>query len=271
MPIRIQLSGRVNSPIEGPIPVWRVASPRTTVGTELALADTQPQSVSEAMATDEKLIGVNNLVPISFLEQALQLADAVALIQVGDVGTATGFLVAADILLTNNHVLGNADDASVSVVRFRYQMDMLGRLEQSEYVRCLPDSFFYTNPDLDYSLVRLDSTPGLRYGVIPLSGSTQINDGDHVNIIQHPLGQPKQIAMVDNEVQYVDDTVTQYLTDTLPGSSGSPVFNDSWELVALHHSGGWIPEPSDGSTHFRNEGIRISAIMNDLVKLGLAG
>jgi hypothetical protein len=29
----------------------------------------------------------------------------------------------------------------------------------------------------------------------------------------------------------------RYETDTQPGSSGSPVFNDQWQLAALHHSG----------------------------------
>jgi V8-like Glu-specific endopeptidase len=59
----------------------------------------------------------------------------------------------------------------------------------------------------------------------------------------------------------------QYITDTLPGSSGSPVFNDDWRIVALHHSGGNIPEPSTNSIHFRNEGIRIGAILADLPPL----
>jgi V8-like Glu-specific endopeptidase len=90
---------------------------------------------------------------------------------------------------------------------------------------------------------------------------------DKVNIIQHPAGGPKQIAMNDNEVKYVDETVVQYITDTLPGSSGSPVFNDDWQVIALHHSGGNIPEPSTNSIHFRNEGIRIGAIIKDLPAL----
>jgi hypothetical protein len=42
-------------------------------------------------------------------------------------------------------------------------------------------------------------------------------------------------------------------------------------LVALHHSGGWLPEPNSSSTHFRNEGILLSAIIDDLVAAGLAG
>ena len=70
--------------------------------------------------------------------------------------------------------------------------------------------------------------------------------------------------MNDNQVKYMDETVVQYITDTLPGASGSPVFNDNWQVAALHHSGGNIPEPSTNSIHFRNEGIRIGAIIGDM-------
>ncbi|MCK4825594.1 trypsin-like peptidase domain-containing protein, partial [bacterium] len=76
-----------------------------------------------------------------------------------------------------------------------------------------------------------------------------------------------QIAMNDNEVKYADETIVQYITDTLPGSSGSPVFNDNWQVIALHHSGGSIPEPSTNSIHFRNEGIRIGAVIKDIPTL----
>jgi V8-like Glu-specific endopeptidase len=58
--------------------------------------------------------------------------------------------------------------------------------------------------------------------------------------------------------------VIQYLADTLVGSSGSPVFNESAEIIAIHHSGGWLYEPSTSLAYFRNEGIRIAAILNDI-------
>jgi endonuclease G, mitochondrial len=58
------------------------------------------------------------------------------------------------------------------------------------------------------------------------------------------------------------------VTDTLPGSSGSPVFNLACEAVALHHWGSphRQTEDADGRpiTRFANEGIRISAIMVEL-------
>src|SRR5262249_30789464 len=58
----------------------------------------------------------------------------------------------------------------------------------------------------------------------------------------------------------VFDEFLHYEADTQPGSSGSPVFNDQWELVALHHASVPAPEhPELGK--FVNEGIRISRLL----------
>jgi V8-like Glu-specific endopeptidase len=78
------------------------------------------------------------------------------------------------------------------------------------------------------------------------------------------LGQHKQISLQNNFVQYVGGNVMQYITSTLNGSSGSPVFNDGWEVLALHHAGGNIPEPTTQQRYFRNEGILVTSILADL-------
>jgi len=85
-----------------------------------------------------------------------------------------------------------------------------------------------------------------------------------VNIIQHPAGRPKEISFQSNFVEYTGGNVVQYVTSTLNGSSGSPVFNDGWEVVALHHAGGNIPEPTTQKRYFRNEGILAEKILFDL-------
>ena len=82
--------------------------------------------------------------------------------------------------------------------------------------------------------------------------------------IQHSQGLPKQISLQNNFVEYVGGNVVQYVTSTLPGSSGSPVFNDAWEVVAIHHSGGNIPEPTTQKQYSRNEGILIESILSDI-------
>ncbi|BBD63609.1 hypothetical protein NIES2109_64840 (plasmid) [Nostoc sp. HK-01] len=60
------------------------------------------------------------------------------------------------------------------------------------------------------------------------------------------------------------NNVVQYVTSTLQGSSGSPVFNDAWDVVALHHAGGNILEPTTQLHYFRNEGILVENILADL-------
>jgi V8-like Glu-specific endopeptidase len=72
-------------------------------------------------------------------------------------------------------------------------------------------------------------------------------------------------------VAYADDRLVQYLTDTLPGSSGAPVFDSDWHVVALHHSGGWLTEPASKRVFFRNEGIHINAVLRGLAANGLLG
>ena len=63
---------------------------------------------------------------------------------------------------------------------------------------------------------------------------------DPVNIVQHPKGELKQIAIRNNTLLDLPedsglDKFAHYETDTEQGSSGSPVLNDQWEV--LHHSG----------------------------------
>ena len=81
--------------------------------------------------------------------------------------------------------------------------------------------------------------PGLAaYGWLPLiEDAGKLLVRETVTIIQHPNGEPKQLAIRKNQVVDELELFIPYQTDTDPGSSGSPVFNDQWEVVALHHSG----------------------------------
>ena len=58
---------------------------------------------------------------------------------------------------------------------------------------------------------------------------------EKLNIIHHPNGDYKQISIRANTFVGLDDTRIFYETDTAQGSSGSPVFNDQWQVVGLHH------------------------------------
>lgn len=250
--------------IQGPQVIWK-ASAENSLSTRMEMFRA---IVTEDMANTnfEKIINDNNLKPIAFLEQGIAVSKPVAHITLADGGMATGFLIVPDVLLTNRHVFRVKDDAKNATVRFNYQTDLYGNFLPSDEYNCDPNSLFKNNEELDYAVVRIKGEAGMKGGLLKLKPLDARVD-DKVNIIQHPAGGSKQIAMNDNEVKYVDETIVQYITDTLPGSSGSPVFNDNWQVIALHHSGGNIPEPSTNSIHFRNEGIRIGAIIRDLPPL----
>ena len=62
--------------------------------------------------------------------------------------------------------------------------------------------------------------------------------GDRVIIVQHPKGRHQQIVLNNNRVinNGLYKNFLRYTADSDYGSSGSPVFNTKWELVALHHA-----------------------------------
>lgn len=214
----------------------------------------------------EKIIGEKTLRPISFLQQGLEVSRSVAYVGVRNSQlswSGTGFLVAENLLLTNNHILPSSDLVSGTIFRFNYEENFQGEAQKVDEYRPKSQGIFHTNKALDYTLVEIEAEPGKKWGFLPLM-SRVVRRDNRVNIIQHPLGQPKQISLQNNFVQYVGGNVVQYVTSTLQGSSGSPVFNDAWEVVALHHAGGNILEPNTQQRYFRNEGTLIESILADL-------
>jgi V8-like Glu-specific endopeptidase len=219
----------------------------------------KPEEYTKARIRYELIVDQSNLLPFDFFRTGDRLGRAVVKIQRGDGASGTGFLVAPDVLLTNHHVLPDAAVAAESRAVANYERtpspDPAGA---SAIVTLEPESLFVTNAELDFTFC---GVRGLDYlGVVPLNrDSLSIAEREYVNIIQHPRGRPKEVAVQDNRVVKADNVVVHYSCDTEPGSSGSPVFNNQWRLVALHHAS--VPA-DDGAEppKYLNEGIRLSAI-----------
>lgn len=219
--------------------------------------------------TLEKIIGpVSTLLPISFLEVGLEKAGAVARIVREDGALGTGFLADGNLLVTNNHVLASETEAQSTKAQFNFQLSSTGLALPAHEYELAPEVAFATSAADDWTVVQVQDDPADQWGTIRLQ-RCDLQRGDRVNIIQHPMGGPKQIALYHNIVLYVGHNRIQYLTDTLPGSSGSPVFDSNWQVVALHHSGGYLREPGTKQVYYRNEGILINAIIDGLEEAGL--
>lgn len=217
----------------------------------------------------ERILGKSDLFPISYMQIGTNSGNPVCCIRIRDdkgsfIGSGTGFLVSDKVLMTNNHVIDSMQTALNSIVEFNYQDDENFMPCPTSTFRLDPEQFFVTDEKLDFTLVALKENPASEkqpkdFGHLRLIAQEgKILEGEYVSIIQHPKGGPKAVTIRENKVSSIFDDFIHYLTDTEPGSSGSPVFNDQWIVVALHHSG--VPNPDKKREWIANEGIRISSI-----------
>jgi V8-like Glu-specific endopeptidase len=233
----------------------------------------------------ERLIGSNDLLPVSYFLRGAEVGHAVGRVvttdgQGHDISYGTAFLVAPDVVLTNHHVLPDKEVAGASVIQFNYQFGVDGQMEHLVTVTIDPDRYV-SSDELDFALAGVVFAPGdqgPRAWLPLLASAAKIINDEPVTIVQHPNAQPKQVALRNNKVIDILPDFLHYTTDTAPGASGSPVFNDQWEVVALHHAGvpevdengqiltargtPWNETMGDDAIHWiANEGVRISQIM----------
>lgn len=209
----------------------------------------------------EKVIGENTLRDIRMLELGLEASRAVVRIRTaGSLGS--GFLAGTRLVMTNHHVIDTPAAAAQSMFTFNYQLDRQLQPAPTQTTRALPDGLFYTNAELDVTVVEIEETPD---GVAPLTLTRQrVQPDTRVNIIQHPGGHYKKISLQNNFVAFANAQTIQYLTTTEPGLSGSPVFNNDFLVVGIHHSGGNLLEPDSNRRYLRNAGSSMPAVLDDI-------
>jgi endonuclease I/V8-like Glu-specific endopeptidase len=292
-PLEIELDNRVEMRIEN---LGFADTEARTLAREVRASGGRFEAAAAARGRRpglERIIGDDDLLSSAFLARGARAAECVCCILEGEVRIGTGFLVAPRLLMTNAHVVLSQENA----VRCRAEFDFEDAIdhpgtEGSVVFRLLPEEFFVISPEeeLDYALVAVEATSVNEkekkklqdYGFLPLNPTVgNALRGECLNIIQHPNGAPKRIALRQNRFTALLDRYVHYETDTMPGSSGSPVFNDQWEVVCLHHSG--VPLVDSQGRYLTkdnrvwrededpaliqwigNEGVRISRIVADV-------
>jgi len=204
-------------------------------------------------------------------------------------GAGTGWMIASDLILTNYHVLRNrpqaqttqpsaADLTSQALATkahffFDYDNAVGLKIDVKELIA------YQSDKSKDFALLRLAQSP--KVDVLPLytdkfvlpepvqtPKGTVTKKGLAVNIIQHPDGGRKRLALRNNLVYKADYPKLHYFTDTLGGSSGSPVFDDAWRVVALHRAAVQTKAEFQGKIlGYVNEGIQLHAILSDLAEM----
>jgi endonuclease G len=231
-----------------------------------------------AESTFERIIGGDELQPVNYLERGAIAARAICRVDLGGGSAGTGFLIAPGVLITNNHVLPDAATAAGAVGQFQYELDLSDEPLDAVHFSFDPSVLFHTSVSLDFTVVAVVETPtrGIlplaQFGCLPLLDVTgKASEGEWLTVVQHPDGGRKQVCVRDNQLIKRGEQVLWYSTDTKPGSSGSPAFNNDWYVVALHHRG--ILDTEDGASPtnpggppkwIANEGVRASVIARTL-------
>jgi hypothetical protein len=92
------------------------------------------------------------------------------------------------------------------------------------------------------------------------SSIAPVSDSLPVLIVQHPGGTPLAMAIGKSKGINENGARFRYDADTLGGSSGSGVYDQKLDLVALHHAG----DPQSSIRARYNQGIPIARIVESL-------
>jgi hypothetical protein len=234
----------------------------------------------------QKVLGREGVVTLKWYRTGLDRCRLVAQVQtnLGE-GFGTGFLVRGKdlspdldglLLLTNAHVV--SDDPAV-----QNQYQSLGpddaqivfeALQEGDPATYKVAKLLWTSPpdELDATLLLLDppvTAPDL-YRIAP---RLPVADGaQKVYVIGHPGGRSLSISLQDNLLLDHDgERLVHYRAPTEGGSSGSPVFNQQWDLIGLHHAGSLEMPRLKGQpgTYPANEGIWIQKIIAEIRAAGV--
>jgi endonuclease G, mitochondrial len=258
-----------------------------------AVKSQQPATVAsppaEAIKKMELIVHQNDMVSFSFFEAGAKAGLGVVRILVprfengvkimvngnASLFAGTAWMLTKELIITNHHVINarneNEPDASQAdftkqgedaIAEFDYNIDetpgnavKIAKLEAAD-------------AQLDYAILRLanpvtDRLPPARF---PSEVFIVSSNPQPVNIIQHPFGHSKKIAIRNNHIFESSFPLIGYFTDTEKGSSGSPVFNDKWQVVGMHRAARLVKDVvyQGKSTGWVNEGVQLKAIFDHL-------
>lgn len=264
-----------------------------TTQSRVTISPTQVPAIKSALELapdvfEKNFLGESSFTPDS-IRGLLKAFESIGCVM-NDIGArlGTGFLVRgaslksafgdAPVFVTNAHVISQSVIGVIrpDKARVTFELDGLvdGRRPEYQVKEVLfssaPGNIGVRNSDgeaLDCTIVRLEGLQPAAPALRVTSDLPLVSPLTKAFVAGHPRGAGLQIALHDSLLLDIDDEerLVHYRTPTDPGSSGSPVFNADWEVMALHHAGTTAtPRLHGDGTYEANEGISIAAIRRKL-------
>lgn len=178
--------------------------------------------------------------------------------------SGTGFIIDDNAVLTAAHVI-TSDFKDIEIKKiiisagYKEEKETLGSARVIKtYVK--PEWKNFRNPLFDMALLILDKPLGKELGKLKLSDKVKL--GEFVSTSGYPGQNKNNVQNIragnqyysSGEIVYITKNKLYYNSDTEPGQSGSPVFNDNNDVIAIHTNG----FNKNSSLKF-NSGIRLSS------------
>jgi hypothetical protein len=186
--------------------------------------------------------------------------------RVGSVGrgkhhVGTCFLIGPDRVITAGHVVPPGKPTPPLDVVFDFVDNGVDRGSLPTY-RLAEELARSPVREADFAIFRLDRTPagGRDYFRVRTHGFGALREPVH--ILGHSNADPLRLS---NGVVFDCNSlsgIVAYTANTLSGASGSPVFNEALEVVAMHHH---------GEANVNNHGILMARIVDQLKRDRKAG
>jgi hypothetical protein len=185
------------------------------------------------------------------------------------------------VFVTNAHVISDQWETSIRSADAHVTFEIETVTAGKQVAHAVKNVLFTSNPGelseiskipekLDVTIVSLESVPDKVPGLKPAANIPLPSPTTKAFVVGHPASGALQFSLHDSMLLDVCDyeRLMHYRTLTEPGSSGSPVFNSRWEVVALHHAGAPNARRLHGEGEYEaNEGITLRSIRR---KLGAA-
>jgi len=216
----------------------------------------------------EKTFGTDAAVSIGWYQLGLKRCFSVCCIRKGSTGDpwGTGFVVRGSdfgrpeplLVLTNEHVVSATHPSGLR------SGDVSVSFEATKHEGLTRGAIVWSDPRVDATLVKFDGVPSdiEPIEVDPYAELPERGESARVYVIGHPRGGRLSFSLNDNLLLDYDKERVHYRAPTEPGSSGSPVFDDQWRLIGLHHGGSREMRCLNGKDDIyeANEGFRIDHI-----------